>query len=300
MFHNPRDGSVDKRKIGAVVAACLLPIIVLNQVKDAVIKMRNTESSGNYKGHPMGSKTVKRKRRGVETLFRELTDHQFRRMYRMSRESFWKLLDIIDPNMPNHRKRKRGKTPNGPISSANRLAMALRYFCGGDPHDIGLAHGVNGTNEVFKSVWFVVDAINLTNSMNIKFPTSHEDQRRIAAGFKAKSRIGLSNCVGAIDGLLIWIHKPTKTDIEDNIGFGETKFFCGRKKKYGLNMMGTCDARGYFLDVEIKYPGATSDFYAFLNSNLRDKLEQPGFLANGLCLYGDNAYVNAPYMIVSF
>jgi hypothetical protein len=102
MFHNPRDGSVDKRKIGAVVAACLLPIIVLNQVKDAVIKMRNTESSGNYKGHPMGSKTVKRKRRGVETLFRELTDHQFRRMYRMSRESFWKLLDIIDPNMPNH------------------------------------------------------------------------------------------------------------------------------------------------------------------------------------------------------
>jgi hypothetical protein len=94
--------------------------------------------------------------------------------------------------MPKVRKRKRGKTPNGDISSANRLAMALRYFCGGDPQDIGLAHSVNGTTEVLKSVWFVVDAVNLTCSMNIKFPVSHDAQWQIAAGFKAKSQIGLA------------------------------------------------------------------------------------------------------------
>mmetsp|Transcript_13429 Transcript_13429/g.25216 ORF Transcript_13429/g.25216 Transcript_13429/m.25216 type:complete len:487 (+) Transcript_13429:1058-2518(+) len=300
MFHNSRDGSsVDKRKVGAVVAACLAPLIRLYQVENQWMGISNSGGS-NYKGRPKGSKTVKRERRSVERLFRELTDHQFRRMYRMSRESFWKLLDIIEPNMPKVRKRKRGKTPNGSISHANRLAMALRYFCGGDPQDIGLAHGVNGTTEVLKSVWFVVDAVNLTSSMNIKFPVSHDEQRRIAAGFKAKSRIGLANCVGAIDGLLIWIHKPTKVDVKDNIGFGESKFFCGRKKKYGLNLMGTCDARGFFLDVEIRYPGSSSDFYAFLNSNLREKLERNGFLAEGLCLYGDNAYVNTPYMAVPF
>jgi len=88
--------------------------------------------------------------------------------------------------------------------------------------------------------------------------------------------------------------------VKDNIGFGESKFFCGRKKKYGLNLMGTCDAKGYFLDVEIRYPGASSDFYAFLNSNLRGKLERDGFLAAGLCLYDNNAYVNMPYMVVPF
>jgi hypothetical protein len=74
----------------------------------------------------------------------------------------------------------------------------------------------------------------------------------------------------------------------------ERQSFLWKKKKYGLNMMGTCDARGYFLDIEIKYPGVTSDFFAFLNSNLKEKLEQNGFLADGLCLYGDNAYVNSP------
>ena len=124
--------------------------------------------------------------------------------------------------------------------------------------------------------------------------------RKIATGFKEKSGIGLTNCVVAIDGLLVWIHKPNKADLEKNIGFGPKKFFCGRKMKYGLNMMGSWDSRRYFIDVEIRFPGSSSGFYAFLNSNLREKLEQEGFLANGLCLYGDNAYVDTDYMIVPF
>jgi hypothetical protein len=85
MFCNPRDGSVDKRKIGAaVVAGCLLPITFCHPLKHALMKSRNTNHNRNYKGRSKGSKTVKRERRGVETLFRELTDHQFRRMYRIS------------------------------------------------------------------------------------------------------------------------------------------------------------------------------------------------------------------------
>jgi hypothetical protein len=141
----------------------------------------------------------------------------------MSQDSFWQLYDILLPAMPNPRKRKRGKTPNGDITIATRLAMALRYFCGGDPKDIGHTHGVSNTVEVLKSVWYVVDAVNSTTSMDIKFPMSHVEQHRVAAGFKSKSRIGLSNCVGAIDGLLVWIHKPTTIDVQDNIGFGPKK-----------------------------------------------------------------------------
>lgn len=290
------NGSIDRNRIIAVVAACVINIVLLLTYDDTNTQL---SSNGNYKGRPRGTHTVKRKRRDIEELFSELTDDGFRRMFRMRRDSFWKLYDIIEPNMPNPRKRKRGKTPNGPIPTANRLAMALRYFCGGCPFDIGMAHGVN-SNEVLKSAWMVVDAVNMTQGMNIKFPATHEEQMNVALGFKAKSRIGLSNCVGAVDGLLIWIHKPTKRDILMNIGFGAKKFFCGRKKKYGLNLMGTCDSRGYFLDVEVKYPGSSSDFYAFLNSNLRQKLEMPNFLAPGLCIYGDNAYVNAPYMVIPF
>lgn len=38
------------------------------------------------------------------------------------------------------------------------------------------------------------------------------------------------------------------------------------------------------------------DFLAWATSKLAEKMETPGFLAPGLCLFGDNAYVNASYM----
>ena len=70
-------------------------------------------------------------------------------------------------------------------------------------------------------------------------------------------------------------------------------------------MQGVCDARGYFLDVEIRFPGAASDFYAFDELSLKKKLERDGFLkplrnskfAKTYCIFGDNAYVQLPYMV---
>ena len=106
-------------------------------------------------------------------------------------------------------------------------------------------------------------------------------------------------CAGAIDGILIWIEKPTSDECEA-AKCGPKKFFCGRKKKFGLNMQGTCDAHGRFLNLCIGHPGSTSDFLAFSTSVLCHKLEKRGFLAPGLCLFGDNAYVNTHYMATPF
>ncbi len=72
--------------------------------------------------------------------------------------------------------------------------------------------------------------------------------------------------------MLVWIHKPTKRDIQSQ-GFGEMKCFCGRKKKGGLNMQAICDSIGRFLDVDIAFPGATLDFFPFQNSLINKKLE---------------------------
>jgi hypothetical protein len=121
----------------------------------------------------------------------------------------------------------------------------------------------------------------------------------LATEFKSKSNAGFGNCVGAIDGILIWTHRPSEEDCS-MAGCGAKKFMCGRKKKVGLNMQGTCDARGRFLDVSISHPGTTSDYLAFMTFLLRHKLEEPGFLAPGLVLFGDNAYVNNKYMCTPF
>ena len=61
-----------------------------------------------------------------------------------------------------------------------------------------------------------------------------------------------------------------------------------------------CDAKGRFIDVCIGHPGFTSDYLAFCTSSLKYKLECPGFLKQGLCLFGDNAYVNTSYMATPF
>ena len=60
-----------------------------------------------------------------------------------------------------------------------------------------------------------------------------------------------------------------------------------------------CDARGRILDLSIVYPGSTSDCLAFEGMSLFQKLED-GLLAPGLCIFGDNAYLNTPYLATPY
>ena len=89
--------------------------------------------------------------------------------------------------------------------------MALRWFARGEPMDIMQTHGV-GYDEVYNSVWNVVDAVNLCPHLAIKFP-NHEQQQTIADGFKKKLWVNSDNCFGCIDGMLVWTNKPNKTTL---------------------------------------------------------------------------------------
>jgi hypothetical protein len=143
--------------------------------------------------------TIHRHRRTVSSIIYELGFHA-RRAYRMETSLYWQLHQLLLPL-----KRKRGKTPNGRITTAAHLSIALRYFAGGSLVDISVVHGVSHS-EVLKCVWMVVDAVNQCESLAIKFPTCHMEQRKIAAQFWAASGAGIETCVGAIDGILIWTH----------------------------------------------------------------------------------------------
>jgi hypothetical protein len=255
---------------------------------------------------PGGHSTfIRRDRRNVSSIFRELGPMYARRAYRMDNDSFWVLHRKLCPYLKGRvrpaassKKKHRNGATNGIIPSTVRLSIALRYFAGGSSYDIALTHGVSHT-EVYVSIWRVVDAVNKCSELDIDFPKDHAKQKEIAAGFARKSGAFFTMCVGAIDGIMIWIEQPTKRDCVE-AGCGPKKFFCGRKKKFGMNMQATCDSDGKFLDVSIMHPGATSDFLAFSTSPLKHQLEIPGFLATGLCLFGDNAYVNTLYMATPF
>ena len=87
----------------------------------------------------------------------------------MHEQLFWKLDDILaqkmdEPTTTCKIKRKRGKNPNGYITTTAQLSMAIRYFSGGCPLDIDILCGVDPL-EVLGSVWKVVDAVNFTPSL---------------------------------------------------------------------------------------------------------------------------------------
>ena len=137
--------------------------------------------------------------------------------------------------------------PNGPISTKVCLAAALRYFAGGSAHDIMSAYGLSHT-AVFDSVWSVVEAVNQLPEFYIEYPNSHTEQKNIAAGFKKASSVGFSNCAGAVDGVLIWILKPSEEDAAA-VGIGRKKFLCGHKGKFGLNCQVVSDVHGRILYI---------------------------------------------------
>ena len=177
-----------------------------------------------------GTKNVKRTRLDVDAHLLQMDCNSFRRKYRMNRDSFYKLLDILEPHIAGTGKNRAtpGGIPNGPITKASRLSMAIRYCAGGDPMDIADHHGVS-TDEVPRSVWKIVDAIHKAPQLNIEFPLTHEAQKDVADGFSEKSKLNIDCCVGAIDIILIWIHKPSKCDVEV-IQFGPANFFVDAKR----------------------------------------------------------------------
>ena len=194
----------------------------------------------------------------------------------MGKESFFKLYDIVAPFMSSTGERDGKGLPNGPIMKMSRLSMALRFSAGGDPTDISDHHGVH-VGEANSSLQCVVEAIHMAPEPKIVFPETEQEQQELTDGFKAKSEIGIPMCVRATDGILIWIHKQSATDSE-GIKFGPSKFFCGRKKNYGVNMQGVCDSNKRFLAVDVRYAGSTSDFFAFEQSDLRKQETQIGFI----------------------
>ena len=87
-------------------------------------------------------------------------------------------------------------------------------FFGRSAYDLMTTCGI-GHSDTIRSKWYVVDAIHFHPNIKIESPKDHEDQRQIARGFQSISSAGFKCCAGAIDGIHIWIHKPSKKDCMD-------------------------------------------------------------------------------------
>jgi hypothetical protein len=127
--------------------------------------------------------------------------------------------DVLHPGFP----------PNGQISPDVRLSCTVRWFASGSAYDLLTTFGI-GHADTTNSCWYVlVDAINGHPSFNIEYPDKHGKQMSIARGFHEVSAAGFNSCAGAIDGVLIWIHKPSKRTVGTLAAMKENSIVVGRK-----------------------------------------------------------------------
>ena len=126
-----------------------------------------------------------------------------------------------------------------------------------------------------------------------------EEYIAMADEFSFRSKAGFDNCVGCINGMLLWTEKPF-CKVCERVGVDSGKFYCGRKCKFGLSLQGVCDAHPCFTYISVQHLALASDYLSFDMSSLYQQLTQGSGLPNGYCLYGDNAYVNKSYMSVPY
>jgi hypothetical protein len=137
----------------------------------------------------------RRYRRQFQHLLSEMSEQHFRLMYRMTKHSFFELLQLIKPYMKISQKPSSGainRTPNGLIQPEVRLGATLRYFAGA--YDIAALHGISVSAFWERCVWIVLDAIHKCPALDITYPVSHDEQLEIARGFEEKSDVGFTIC----------------------------------------------------------------------------------------------------------
>ncbi|XRB25627.1 hypothetical protein RI054_45g154850 [Pseudoscourfieldia marina] len=190
---------------------------------------------------------------------------------------------------------KKGRA-GGTVQPELQLAIALRWFAGGQMLDVAPLHGV-AWNTAWVYVHRVMDAVNST--FNINFGTDVEELKRRAAEFFELSKSTVDGCVGALDGIVFKMKKPRRRDIgqgnvEENVG----NYWC-RKGFYGVAMQAIVDAKLRFLWLGGFAAGCTNDVHAFGMTQLAEAL-QKGILPAGFWLAGDEAYVCTDSLIVPY
>jgi len=169
--------------------------------------------------------------------------------------------------------------------------MSLRYLAGGHYIDIADMHGVAPAT-FYQLLWLTVEAINKVETMAVPWFDEHEGvdsaaarTRRLhdlARGFNKRHADVAPGCVGALDGIAIWILKPW-------LIFDGCPMTYYNRKGFALNVQAICDSNYRFLWMSAKARGSSHDSTAWMLSHLAGRFEAEP-LSYGFWIAGDEAY----------
>ena len=272
-----------------------------------------------------------RQRRSWASFQDNLTDRQFRRYFRMERECFDYLCQRIIENVGEREFKSEDylrdfsngdanvvdsdqlhqtnilhaheKTTGGFVSGEVKLALTLRLLAGGSYMDLALLFdvGFSTAYEIFHKVikdWILDDRLVKING--IDYCEDKERMRKVALDFSNASKRVINGCIGAIDGWVVKIRKPSmKRDLKNK---SDPSTYFSRKGFYGINVQAIVDKKKRIIYRNIINRGAEHDSTAFKNSAfykwLMDNWKK--LADEGLYFIGDSAYAIRSFLVTPF
>jgi len=219
-----------------------------------------------------------------------LNEEDFTRTYRLSRNSFYRLLSLLLGGIVFESVSCVHNTGTK-VAADSRLAITLRMLAGASYLDLRLCFNVSVSSiyRIFHDTCqAIMEALRLPG-----ISRSWEDLHRASIEFKLSRRFKnpLSGCVGALDGIAIKIAKPRCNE-------RPAAYFC-RKGYYAIPVQALVDANYRFLCYSARCVGATHDALAHSVSELGAYLSQGG-LQEEFWICGDEAYECRNWLITPY
>eukprot|EP00170_Pyropia_yezoensis_P001830 contig_7775_g1834 len=224
----------------------LVSFAVVSTAAVAAAPQRRTSRSGT------------RSRQYMPLTLAALADADFRLLFRMDRDTFWALFDLVRSSLETNEEMAI-LSSGQPIPPECRLAMALRVLAGASYLDCMLAFGV-GRSTVF-SVFKQSDL------------------------FSRGGRNPLRGCLSAIDGIAVKIQRPSVPDAPNPMSY------YNRKGSFALNAQVAVGADYKVQFLSVVAAGSCHDSTAFAACGLATLLASEDGLPAGFWAAADDAYV---------
>lgn len=239
-----------------------------------------------------------------------VSDSHFRRQFRMTRNSFTNLCNILctavgqsvfRPENLIHAETNNSaslQARGGLIPGEVKTAIAIRLLAGGSYLDLVPLFDISGSH-----IYVIFDEFLDWVLQAFQFPLAtylNEDNwsalASIAEPFSYSSNGAFSGIIGALDGIAIRIRSPFLSEVSD-----PGNYYC-RKGFFALNIQAICDRSKKFLWCYTSNKGSTHDSIAFSNSRLYSVLTQKAMdlEEHGFCIVGDSAYNLTSFLLTPF
>lgn len=226
-------------------------------------------------------------RRSFASVTVNLGEEEFKRAFRMSRQSFKLLCCALKPEL--QRNEDMGmRSSAGAIEVDVQVGLFLRVLANAQYLDIMMLFGISRPT-VYQCTRSVCDAV--LKVLPLKGLPTIEIERRKTANSFATSRSPsnpIKGCCGAIDGIVIAIIKPSEVS--------DPAQYWNRKGYYALPVQAVVDSTYRFLYMSACCVGSTHDSLAFGVSKLAAELEA-GALPMPYHIVGDDAYSCTDYLL---